>query len=93
MRWTLKSAAAEFGTTRETLKRGMRIAGIDEDKTYATMDICRALFGDLKGERIRETRARADLLEMESTRNRRTRWCWRRCRPSCGIVYYRFVNV
>ena len=65
MKWTLSKAAPEWGTTRETLKRGLRLAGIPERKTYTTRDIDRALHDDLKLERARETGLRADLLELK----------------------------
>ena len=67
IKWTLLRAATEFGVARETLRRGLRQLAIDveTDATYTTKQIFTALAGDLKTERIRETRARADLLERE----------------------------
>lgn len=69
MRWSLSRASAEFGCARETLKRGFRQEGIDadaEDGKFTTAQICKALFGDLDGEKVRLTRAQADKVEMEN---------------------------
>ncbi len=69
MRWTLTNAATEFGCARETLRRGFRQEGIDadaEDGRFTTAQVCKALFGDLDGEKVRLTRAQADKVEMEN---------------------------
>lgn len=67
MNWTATNAAKEFGVSRETILRGLRGAGVDTKKNaaYPTRLIHKILAGDLKAEKIRETRARADLLELE----------------------------
>lgn len=67
MNWTATNAAKEFGVSRETVLRGLRAIGHDttKGKEYPTKTIHQALAGDLKAEKIRETRARADLLELE----------------------------
>ena len=74
MRWTLTNAATEFGCARETLRRGFRQEGIDadaEDGRFTTAQVCKALFGDLDGEKVRLTRAQADKVEMENRVNAR----------------------
>ncbi len=74
LRWTILRAADECGVPREAVRRGLRAAGIEpgEDGRYTTRQIFQALHGDLEAERIRETRARAELLEMEAEEKRRT---------------------
>lgn len=65
-RWKANRAANEFGVHRTTLARQLTAANIqpDDDGAYSIRDIHRALAGDLNAERIRETRAKADGLEM-----------------------------
>ena len=74
LRWTILRAADECGVPREAVRRGLRAAGIEpgKDGRYTTRQIFQALHGDLEAERIRETRARAELLEMEAEEKRRT---------------------
>jgi rRNA maturation endonuclease Nob1 len=64
---TLHEAAEAFGKPRRTLERRLRDAGlkIGDGETYTVCEVHDALMGSLEAERIRETRARADLLEME----------------------------
>jgi phage terminase Nu1 subunit (DNA packaging protein) len=65
--WTVWRAASEFGTTRETLIRALRERGhvIKKGARFTTIEVHGALAGDLKAERVRKTRAEADLLELE----------------------------
>jgi hypothetical protein len=69
MKWSIKRAAAEFGVSAATIKRGLVASGIEVRRgvpgSYATRQVVAAIFGDLKLERTREVRARADLLELE----------------------------
>lgn len=58
--WTLTAGAAEFATTRETLKRNLARAGIEPKPTYSTLDIHKALAGDLRHEQSRLAKAKAD---------------------------------
>ena len=58
--WTLTAGAAEFATTRETLKRNLARAGIEPKPTYSTLDIHKALAGDLRHEQARLAKAKAD---------------------------------
>lgn len=67
LRWSIQMAADEFRSNREAVRRGLRSKGIDPgpDGCYTTSQIEEALFGGLENERIRLTRADADLREME----------------------------
>lgn len=71
MQWSLKKAAAEFGVSRETLKKRLTIAEIPTKPTYSTKEICRAVFGDLNNERLRLTREQADKLALENEQTRK----------------------
>lgn len=69
VRWSMRSAAAEFGTSPDTLRTYLRKNSIDPDKEddrYSTKQIVTALFGDLESEKVRLTRAQADKTEMEN---------------------------
>ena len=72
IRWTIQRASVEFGLHRETLAKYLRREGVQpgSDGKFSTQDICRGVFGDLTGEKTRETRARADLLEIELAKER-----------------------
>ena len=69
MKWTIQKAAIEFGVDSKTIRSGLARNDVEVKKgrgsSYTTRQITAAIFGDLKGERIRETRARADLLELK----------------------------
>jgi phage terminase Nu1 subunit (DNA packaging protein) len=69
MKWTIQKAATEFGVDPKTIRSGLARNEVAVKKgrgsSYTTRQITAAIFGDLKGERIRETRARADLLELK----------------------------
>ena len=69
MKWTLQKSSAEFGAARETIKAGLVRNGVEVRKgrnhAFTTKQILAAIFGDLKAERTREARARADLLELK----------------------------
>src|SRR5690606_25257048 len=71
LKWSIHQAANELGVSRETIKRGLIQAGIEvssekSGNEFTTRQIFAAVAGgDLKAERIRETRARADLLELK----------------------------
>jgi hypothetical protein len=68
IRWTINAAANEFPINQKTLAERIRKAGIDPgtDGKFSTDQICRACFGDLRGEQTRETKARADKLEIQN---------------------------
>lgn len=70
MNWTIHAASSEWGIDRRTLKKRMSEQGHDvtvEGREYTTRDISKAVHatGDLKAEKTRETKFRADLLELE----------------------------
>ena len=65
---SLKSAAAAFGHTKETIRRGLVAAGqkVEPGKTYSIKQIHLALAGDTKFERARLLRAQAVAKEREN---------------------------
>lgn len=69
MNWTIHAASAEWGVDRRTLKKRITDLGHDtsEGKEYHTREISKAVHqtADLKAEKTRETKFRADLLELE----------------------------
>ena len=69
MKWTIRNAAMEWGVSMETVTRGLRGNGLHDvgkrGRTYTTREIDSAIHGDIDAERLRETRARADLLEID----------------------------
>ena len=70
---TMLEAADEFAIPRATLRRKLLSAGvpIGDGEVYTVAQIHAALMGSLDAERIRETRARADLLELERAEKQR----------------------
>jgi hypothetical protein len=68
LRWTIGRAATEFPISAKTLAERIKKAGIEpaDDGKFSTDQICRACFGDLRGEQTRETKARADKLEIQN---------------------------
>jgi hypothetical protein len=63
LRWSLESASREFGVTKDAIKR--RLVEVSEfpdpkDKCFGTFQIIKAVFGDIHGERLRETKEKAD---------------------------------
>lgn len=70
--WTIKTGAAEFGVSEVTLRRYMRIAGIELQPRakYSTQTIHKALHSDSKEARARLTSAQADKEEIEVARLR-----------------------
>ena len=66
--WTVERAAREFGADRLTLTGLLTAQGIkpDEGGHYTTTQICAALYGDLKAEKIGLTRAQRLREEMEN---------------------------
>ena len=73
IRWTIRSAAGEFGLHHETLAKYLRREGVQpgSDGRFSTQDICKGVFGDLRHEQTRETRERADKLALENAERRR----------------------
>jgi hypothetical protein len=73
IRWTLENAGSEFGCDSKTLASRIKRAGITagKDGMFSTRDIAAAVFGDIESEKLRETRHRANLLEIEEQEKRR----------------------
>lgn len=73
LRWTLDNAGSEFGCDSKTLASRMKRAGISpgKDGKFSTREIAAAVFGDIESEKFRETRHRANLLELEEQEKRR----------------------
>src|SRR4030095_15061651 len=68
MRWTVAAASSEFPIGHQALADRLRKSGQipGSDKKWSTAQICTAIFGDLRGEQTRETKARADKLEIQN---------------------------
>lgn len=56
VRWTIGAAAKNFDIDAKTLSSHLKACGIlpGEDDSFCTLDICKAIYGDLKGNLIRE---------------------------------------
>jgi phage terminase Nu1 subunit (DNA packaging protein) len=67
IRWSLREAARQLDIPVETLRRGFQNVGIETGPriTYTPRECVRAWAGDFRSERTRETRAKADLLELK----------------------------
>jgi hypothetical protein len=61
----VEQVAAALNCSPATARRRFRACEIDPNKPLTLKDVIRAWAGDLREEKIRETRARADLLEIE----------------------------
>ena len=70
MRWGIRLASREFGTTPDTLRRRLIAANISaaEDETYSTAQIIAAVFGDMAGERLGKVRAEREAVELKNAR-------------------------
>ena len=68
LRWNLRKASVELGTTSDTLKKRLNqiSASPDSDGLFSTLQLVRALFGELHQEKIRTQRALAQKLELEN---------------------------
>lgn len=66
MTWTLLKAAEEFGVSREKIRRGLRLRGVDKTEAFTTREIFAAIAGDWDFERTRRERAEADKAEIEA---------------------------
>mgnify|MGYP001548385447 CR=1 FL=1 len=68
IRWSITTAAAEFGVARDTMRTAFRQSGqlAGDDERYTTKQICAALFGDLKAEKTGLTRAQREHWELEN---------------------------
>lgn len=65
---TITRAATEFGSSRDTITRGLTGLGIKvaPGKTYTIRQLYRAIAGDLKAERTRLAREQADAAAREN---------------------------
>ena len=74
IRWTMGLAASELGCDRRTLAERVKTSGAvpGEDGKFSTRQIFTALHGDLAGEKLRLTRAQADLAEAEAREKQKT---------------------
>lgn len=61
---TVNAASIELGVARETITRGLKSAGIKTKRSYTLKEIVLAVHGDIKGERLRLIRAKADHAEI-----------------------------
>jgi hypothetical protein len=69
LKWNLRKAAVEFGTTVDTLKKSLNqiSAEPDVDGLYTTGQLIQARFGELHQEKVRTQRALAEKLELENS--------------------------
>jgi len=65
IRWSVESAAPEFGVSPKTLSGRIKTRGVvtGDDGKFSTKDICRAVFSDLQWERTRLAKEMADVAE------------------------------
>ena len=70
MNWTISAASREFSIDSRVLRARLRAEGHDDKRgaRFPTAVILQAVVGSLERERIRETKARADLAEQEHAR-------------------------
>lgn len=72
IRWTLEAAASEFGINPRTLSARARAAELipGQDSRFSTKEICRAVFGDIAGEKLRLVKEQADKTALENSQTR-----------------------
>ena len=65
LRYTLRGAASQFGCSPESVRKKLIELGEEPDanQTFSTSQIIKVLFSDEKSERLRRTRAEANLFE------------------------------
>jgi hypothetical protein len=68
LKWNLKKAAVEFGTTVDTLKKALNqvSAEPDADGLYTTGQLIQARYGELYQEKLRVHRETADRIALEN---------------------------
>jgi hypothetical protein len=68
LRWNLRKAAQEFGTTPDTLKKALNQISAAPDKSglYSTGQLLQSLYGQLHVEKVRYQRALAERVELEN---------------------------
>jgi hypothetical protein len=72
MSWTLLRAAEEFGVSRETIRRGLRMRGIEKTDGFTTREMFVAIAGDWDFEHTRRERAEADKAEVDAAVAKKT---------------------
>jgi NAD(P)-dependent dehydrogenase (short-subunit alcohol dehydrogenase family) len=72
MKYSINRLAEEFGVSRETLTRGLRVNGLQPggNAKFTIKQAHVALAGDLKAARARESSERADMLAMRNATSR-----------------------
>ncbi len=72
IRWRINQAASEFGIDDETLSKRIKAAGIlaEKDDCFSTSQICKAVFGDMEGERLRKTTEEADAIALSNAKTK-----------------------
>lgn len=70
--WNLHRAAVEFGSTEDTIKKGLVSNGVklNGHESFTTRQIAAAIHGDIKAERLRGQRLDNDAKEAESKKDR-----------------------
>lgn len=71
VRWTLHAAASDWDIDDKTLEKNIKSSGViaGEDGKFSTLDICKAVYGDLKGDHIRAmTRNQNESADMQAVK-------------------------
>jgi transposase-like protein len=68
VRWSIHAASQEFDIHRETLGKRLLAQSIvaGDDGNFSTADICKAIYGDLEGEKLLKTREERIKIEREN---------------------------
>ena len=72
MRWTLHSAAIDFDLDDKTLDKQIKSCGVitGDDGKFSTKDICKAVFGDIDGQKLRLVMEQADSFAIKNAASR-----------------------
>lgn len=83
MKLTIYKASSEFGVDRKSLARWLSEAGhdVEKRKEFTLREIHKAIAGDLRTERTREARERANLLELDRKEKSRELFPWNELEP------------
>jgi len=68
LRWTIERASIEFKLAPNTLRKFLNQGGAEPDQggCFTTTQICEALYGDLKAERLRKERQLTKKYQLEN---------------------------
>ena len=71
-RWSVNTAAAEFGVDRRWLTKRLRQDSIEpgEDGKFSTQQVASTIYGGIGAEKLGKTRAERELLEIELAKER-----------------------